>query len=542
MSATTKLPTNQGSVGTWGAELNDFLNQALVGSTTAGINNGLLKEDHAAGTRGGKVGVGTAAPTNKLHVTDTTNPVKIEGLVAGATTDDVVTISPTGVMTKTTKASLIPAATATGTFNKVGTTTASIVETDDVYHTGNVGVGISTPTSKLHIVGQAGSAGNENSLLVQGTDLGSIFNYGVNEGVYIRGGKTSSSVSISDLPGAGTTYINTSSSNVAIGGYTYDRLNVQGLDGTAAASKGISIQSQYPSLSLKDNSGDSHIGTQNSGILSFYPNSTTQLIDDAVTPKLTVSSIGVGVGVKTPFYAFGNSLDYNPGDGNLGVIPATALAWQADTIGYIACIDNKSTTEANACGLIVKTNIDSPAPNTGSTLYVGNKTSPYLAVKTDGKVGIGTNTPTQALEVNGNILSTSVDTTGNILNGMVGASFIQYINLNIPNNGTYTKLFGIRDIANLATFDLALAGKSDALIKLRITGPDFAVCAMLSVTRFGQFDFCNIAIMSKSVYLGDIRVTGPNASSQNDVEIINNGTGPLAVELCAAEVIKLFTA
>jgi hypothetical protein len=151
MSATTKLPTPLGSVGTWGSELNDFLNQALVGSETANINNGLLKEDHAAVTRGGKVGVGTATPTNRLHITDTANPVKIEGLATGVTADDVVTISATGVLTKIAKSVLVPANSAAGTFNKVGTTTVSILETDDVFHNGKVGLGIIAPTNKLHV-------------------------------------------------------------------------------------------------------------------------------------------------------------------------------------------------------------------------------------------------------------------------------------------------------------------------------------------------------------------------------------------------------
>ena len=70
MSATTKLPTPSGSVGTWGAELNDFLTQSMVGTTTGDVNNGLLKADHAAITTGGKVGIGTSAPTTLAQVKD----------------------------------------------------------------------------------------------------------------------------------------------------------------------------------------------------------------------------------------------------------------------------------------------------------------------------------------------------------------------------------------------------------------------------------------------------------------------------------------
>ena len=68
MSASTKLPTPSGSVGTWGAELNDFLGQSMVASTTAGATNGLLKTDHAAITDGGKVGIGTGSPVTIFEV------------------------------------------------------------------------------------------------------------------------------------------------------------------------------------------------------------------------------------------------------------------------------------------------------------------------------------------------------------------------------------------------------------------------------------------------------------------------------------------
>ncbi len=39
-------------------------------------------------TSTGNVGIGTATPSNKLHIKDTTNPMKIEGLVASGSTDD----------------------------------------------------------------------------------------------------------------------------------------------------------------------------------------------------------------------------------------------------------------------------------------------------------------------------------------------------------------------------------------------------------------------------------------------------------------------
>lgn len=46
----------------------------------------------------GKVGVGTIAPTNQLHVVATENPVKLEGLQPGSATDKVVVVDANGVL------------------------------------------------------------------------------------------------------------------------------------------------------------------------------------------------------------------------------------------------------------------------------------------------------------------------------------------------------------------------------------------------------------------------------------------------------------
>jgi hypothetical protein len=111
---------------------------------------------------------------------------------------------------------------------------------------------------------------------------------------------------------------------------------------------------------------------------------------------------------------------------------------------------------------------------------------------------------------------------------------LQFCNLNIPNNGVATKLFGIRDIANAATNDIVIG--SGALIRLRITAPNMSVNAMLSTIEFGGYFFYNIAVISKSEFLGAITISG----NGNDVLITNNGTGPIDNPACIAEVIKLF--
>lgn len=59
-----------------------------------------------------RVGVGTAAPTNRLHVSATTNPVKFEGLVADAAATNVVVVGSDGILKTITKTTLVPTYTA----------------------------------------------------------------------------------------------------------------------------------------------------------------------------------------------------------------------------------------------------------------------------------------------------------------------------------------------------------------------------------------------------------------------------------------------
>jgi trimeric autotransporter adhesin len=49
-------------------------------------------------TQAQNIGIGNTAPTNKLHITATTNPLRLEGLQSGGTSDSVVTVDASGVI------------------------------------------------------------------------------------------------------------------------------------------------------------------------------------------------------------------------------------------------------------------------------------------------------------------------------------------------------------------------------------------------------------------------------------------------------------
>lgn len=75
------------------------------------------------------------------------------------------------------------------------------------YIAGNLGVGTSSPSAKLHVVGD---------VRFTGTDTSSHFNYSTNEDTYIRGGKTGAEVYVNDTH-AGDVILATGGGNVGIG-------------------------------------------------------------------------------------------------------------------------------------------------------------------------------------------------------------------------------------------------------------------------------------------------------------------------------------
>ena len=97
----------------------------------------------------GRVGIGTIAPTNKLHVVAASDPVKFEGLQNGASTDQIVTVGSDGVLKKVTSSSLPNSAYQEPWAVQGGTTPATPATTniENIYQTGSVAIGKNTAYS-----------------------------------------------------------------------------------------------------------------------------------------------------------------------------------------------------------------------------------------------------------------------------------------------------------------------------------------------------------------------------------------------------------
>lgn len=73
-----------------------------------------------------RIGIGTMTPTTALEVTSTTNPLKLNGLQTGATSDQLLTVNASGVVRQQTVSSIVAAGT-THTLGLSGSTLTSTV-------------------------------------------------------------------------------------------------------------------------------------------------------------------------------------------------------------------------------------------------------------------------------------------------------------------------------------------------------------------------------------------------------------------------------
>ncbi|MCX8050761.1 MAG: hypothetical protein N3B17_02565, partial [Chlorobi bacterium] len=123
----------------------------------------------------GNVGIGTTTPSNRLHVTATSNPVRIEGLGTDNTLDNVLVVDANGVMKIRTATSLSGTIGWSLTGNSGTNPSTNFLGTTDgvdlavrtnnterlrVTSSGYVGIGTTTPSVMLDVSGDANIAGN----------------------------------------------------------------------------------------------------------------------------------------------------------------------------------------------------------------------------------------------------------------------------------------------------------------------------------------------------------------------------------------------
>ena len=243
------------------------------------------------------------------------------------------------------------------------------------YNTGNVGIGTTTPSSKLHIAG----ADMNNALLFENTSANAGRNYilfktqGTEQGYIGLGGGATNHMSVAAYGASNNLFLETNgtvkmtvlpSGNVGIGTTTPAyKLHIQDATSPALAIQ-YSTNSDYPYLS-SNASNDLVIGSVGSGSHSVFK-----------------SNGNVGIGTTTPYTTL-----------TVGSTDATAkiTAGGPNTHLTLAAAGPNGNIYLNAGG------VESGNYSTSTRLFVG----------ADGNVGIGTTTPSQKLDVTGNIKITN---------------------------------------------------------------------------------------------------------------------------------------
>jgi hypothetical protein len=141
--------------------VNEMSSQFKVGSNTKQIgNNHFFELESLVGNKvvitkdSAKMGLGVVSPTNLLHLKAPQNPLRIEGLSKGDSTEGVLTVNDSGIIRKVSSLNL--GAAYEPWFN-VATNRGASLNTQNIYQMGRVGIGNSSPSSPLVVQGVTGN-------------------------------------------------------------------------------------------------------------------------------------------------------------------------------------------------------------------------------------------------------------------------------------------------------------------------------------------------------------------------------------------------
>jgi hypothetical protein len=345
----------------------------------------------------GYVGIGTSNPAEVLHVEGTVriaDGTHAAGRILTSDADGTATWSDPG------------APTADNDWEIVG---------DDMYSevSGNVGIGTDTPGAKLEVAGHISQTGTGNSTFI-GEGAGENDDLTNNENVFI--GKYSG---ITNTGGSQNTATGFESLQNNIDGDYNTALGNKALESNIAADGNTALG--YSSLN-KNTSGQSNTA---SGTLSLYKNSSGS--DNTATGTQALYNNLTGESNS----AFGYQALYR-NDGNRNTaFGSQALEYQQDgnnntAIGYEA---GKGASTHNKSGGVFIGYQAGKNESGDNKLYIENSSSssPLIGgdfaadeVYLNGDVGIGTDSPTAELDVNGQVKAAELEVNGPaVVNGQI---------------------------------------------------------------------------------------------------------------------------
>lgn len=256
-------------------------------------------------------------------------------------------------------------------------------------------IGTGAPTHTLEVGLADLNGGSQGGLGIRGTSFMTHFNYGVNEDVYIRGGKNGSHVIINDIPGIG---------NLAIGTNIPEANTKMTLQTPGDNANALSIRNPSGSVIFNafvggpGNGNTISLGTPGAMPMAFYTNSANRML---------ISANGdVGIGTATPEYKLHIR---SPNENLVKIDGQNSLVLLHDRIsnaqyGFLRAWTDAPFNPAGYYGLEIGTPPSSGTENPKHLMFSTNYAL-RMVILQNGAVGIGTTNPDPfyLLSVNGKI-------------------------------------------------------------------------------------------------------------------------------------------
>lgn len=284
---------------------------------------------------------------------------------------------------------------------------------------GNVGIGTTSPSTKLDVENQNFSFIRATQSGVGGLQFGAsggngiINTTGVIDNIRVT---TSNFMSFSANGGVSNQLSLTSVGNVGVGFNAFPNFEFELSSSPFSPNKirqigvGLLVGGGYTSYEIGHGYGGSNITSKISfeadpsisapfygDAMVFYTTDATIIssLGDASSERMRIDSSGnVGIGTTSP----GSKLEVNSGTTN-----TAAQFTSTDTGTTISLTDSIGTSniEQNSNSLLIKSDPSNTVNNSDIRLQVDG--SSKLTIKSDGNVGIGTTSPSEKLEVSGSI-------------------------------------------------------------------------------------------------------------------------------------------
>ena len=432
-------------------------------------------------TDNGNIGIGTTTPTNKLEVVGTISTTGFQ-MTSGATAGYILQSNASGNATWINPTSLaiteVDPQVSSTTTNYIPKWNGTSLVDGQLFDNGiNVGIGTTSPSDKVHVVGNIKVDGGKIPFVNTGNSVFIGENAGINDD-YTANNNTF----IGNSAGRNTT---TGSNNVALG--------IDALRNNTTTSSNVAIGA----YALSNASGASNIGIGYNTL-----NSATGLYNISIGIQ---SGQGLTSGNSNLFLGFNSGKSTTTGGGNvfLGYNSGTNNVTGQNNV-FIGNYSGANETGSD------KLYIDNS--NTTTPLVYGDFSSDVLTV--NGNLGVGTTTPTQAKLV---------------VNGSANLSLASYGYLNSSGTtgsftGPATNAYSIYASNRIAASEFNAF--SDARIKNILsrtnTKTDLETLAKIRITNYKHIDtISNPNKVIKKVIAQELKEVFPNAVSTH-VDFIPN--------------------